>query len=85
VVNYKKFSLAELKKAEELKALQLRFRDMLDQLDKKEISDIFDYGLSLGLFAKIGRIHFGYEHGAYTYVVTRWRTPIDLSKIGMVS
>jgi len=58
---------------------------MLDRLDKKEIGEIFDYGLELGLFAKIGRVHFGYEHGAYTYVVTRWRTPLDLSKIGMVS
>jgi len=85
VVNYKKFSPQELKKQEQMKALQLRFRDMLDQLDKKEISDIFDYGLGLGLFAKIGRIHFGYEYGAHTYVVTRWRTPIDLSKIGMVN
>jgi len=85
VDNLKKLSPAELRQQEQMKALQLRFRDMLDQLDKKEISDIFDYGLGLGLFAKIGRIHFGYEHGAYTYVVTRWRTPIDLSKIGMVN
>lgn len=85
MVNMKKFSPAELKKAEELKYKQVQFRDMLDRLDKKALEEIFNYGLELGLFAKMGRIHFGYEHGAYTYVVTRWRTPLDLSKIGMVS
>lgn len=61
--------------------MQFRFRDMLDQLDKDQINEIFNFGLGLGLFAKVGRIHFGYEHKGHTYVVTRWRTPIDLSNI----
>ena len=83
-MSVKNLSPAELRRQEQLKRMQLRFRDMLDQLDKQQLDDIFNFGLGLGLFAKIGRIHFGYEHKGHTYVVTRWKTaPITID--GMVN
>ena len=66
MVNYKKFSSQALKRQEERKVLMNRFREMLDQLDKKEIGNVFDFGLKLGLFAKTGRTHFSYEHNGFT-------------------
>ena len=83
-MSVKDLNPAELRRQEQLKRMQLRFRDMLDQLDKSQIDDIFNFGLGLGLFAKIGRIHFGYEFKGNTYVVTRWKT-VPIRVDGMVS
>jgi len=79
-----KLSPDEIRRQEQLKRMQLRFRDMLDQMDKQYLEDVFNFGLSLGLFAKVGRIHFGYEYNGNTYVVTRWKT-VPISVDGMVS
>jgi hypothetical protein len=73
MVNYKKFNPEELYKAEQKKQQRKQFREMLDQLDKKHINEIFDFGLKLGLFAKTGRTHFSYEHNGFTYIVTRYK------------
>jgi hypothetical protein len=82
VDSLKKLSPAEVRRQEQLKRMQFRFRDMLDQLDKNQIDEIFNFGLGLGLFAKVGRIHFGYEHKGHTYVVTRWKTaPIRMDDL----
>ena len=57
---------------------------MIDELDKKYINEIFNFGLELELFAKIGRIHFAYEHDGHTYIVTRYK-PAQLPLGRMVS
>ena len=68
-----KLSPEAIRRQEQIKRMQVRFREMLDQMDKQYLEDVFNFGLSLGLFAKLGRIHFGYEHNGYMYVVTRWK------------
>jgi hypothetical protein len=73
MVNLSKFTPEALYKAEQKKQQQKQFREMLDQLDKKEIGAIFNFGLKLGLFAKTGRTHFSYEHDGFTYLVTRYK------------
>jgi hypothetical protein len=78
VVNLSKFTPEALYREEQRKQQQKQFREMLDQLDKKEIGAIFNYGLKLGLFAKTGRIHFSYEHNGFTYIITRYKSGVQI-------
>jgi hypothetical protein len=80
LVNLSKFTPEALYRAEQKKQQQKQFREMLDQLDKKEIGAIFDFGLKLGLFAKTGRTHFSYEHNGFTYIVTRYRSGTQIMR-----